>query len=819
MALTTGTPELDSNFKTISVVAPFTTSDAAAGNGVTVRYRRTVGPGAWHEYSASLVKIDTRETLPGAYGAVNWAKNQARFKLVKLTANTAYTVEITFIGTVTGTNPITVGISTVDDTPPAPAVRTLYCDGDAADDTGTGLTTGSPKKLIQSVFNMATAGDQIFINPKAASAPYVLTAANQARLLADGTAENWIRVTKWTGAGARAGTVIIEGNGSISDIVNLAGSYQRLDNITMRKATAGSVLAMSAYYAGGEKWRWVDHCVITDWNINDAGGGQNAGLYAPGNPERCILHDNTFQRRDVVAGNQAGKGYAVAIQNQASVGTYGGRHIIFNNTVIGGADGISGFAENDARGGWYINTDIYDNDISNCEDDGLSLDGAAVNLAAWGNKIHDVFEGHSVNPIVVGPAYVFRNEAWDIKYKQGEWLGVYAYKFGSASDGQIYIMHESTYAPEGNGFAQTDSGLANFWIRNCAVQSKIGGTNYRIIAMTSKIGDGGVQSTDYNCLYPIGPTSDNAIQWWSTYYTSLATYQSGTGNEASGLSQDMTVDDWESAATGDFRLKTGSLLIDAGLIIPGINSDMDDSDDNYLGVAPDIGGLEATGVIPLTYELVIDATSNGSIKIDGVTKVAGTYPYIQDSTHTIEAVADSGYSWSAWTGDALGKARVDSLLFDGNKQIGATFVTATTWNLAVEYEGDVTATLDPAGGQYADLTDVEVTAVPGTNSEFVAFEGDASGTNPATVSMTADKKVKIVAKKTTYLVRIRVRGTGTTTPVSGRYSFTKGETVVLRALPIGTCLGWEKDGVLVTASPSYHFSPTAAGEMTAVFSS
>jgi len=62
----------------------------------------------------------------------------------------------------------------------------------------------------------------------------------------------------------------------------------------------------------------------------------------------------------------------------------------------------------------------------------------------------------------------------------------------------------------------------------------------------------------------------------------LAELQAATGQEPHGLNVEPG---FASAASGDYSLSPDSQLIDAGLVIPGIN-------DGYAGGAPDVGAFE-----------------------------------------------------------------------------------------------------------------------------------------------------------------------------------------------------------------------------------
>ncbi|MBU2009455.1 MAG: hypothetical protein KJ624_06450, partial [Chloroflexi bacterium] len=574
-----GTLTLDANFHTISVVASFSQAPATT----TLEYRR-ISDSTWRSYDSRLIYVDTRASTPRG---TNWTANTAKAKIFGLSPNITYDVRITF----DGTSVLTGQITTLDTTPPEPSLRTVYVATDG-NDANNGLAPETPKLTINAAFAMAQAGDRIWIKP----GTYVLT--SQAVLGANGTADNWIRVTKWEG---EAGNVIIEGNGLINGVILLYGSYQRLDHLTIRKA-GNEVVGVTSYPFGLKSWRWLDNNTITDWDIESPFGDAYAGIYASGNSERTIIVDNYLKRRDVVAGNQNGTGHAICVKQETggTDPTFGGRHIVWHNTVIGGSDGISDMGEGDVRGGWYRNSDIYENNISWVWDNGIQFDGAAMNVAAWDNVIHSSMSAISLDPITIGPAYSIRNQSYDLRDLGGPWgAGRVGYKAGNSSNGMWYLIHESQYlqaeggVTPGNNVAQENSGLASFMILNSALMS-----DRYVIETTSMVGNGGIAVTDYNVMY----TTDSAkfVQWWYTRYLNLGAYKAGTGNEANGWSRNMASLDWVNAANGDLRLVQSSPLIDAAAVIDGINNNVEDDTWNYSGFAPDIGAVESpfTGPVP-----------------------------------------------------------------------------------------------------------------------------------------------------------------------------------------------------------------------------
>lgn len=88
---------------------------------------------------------------------------------------------------------------------------------------------------------------------------------------------------------------------------------------------------------------------------------------------------------------------------------------------------------------------------------------------------------------------------------------------------------------------------------------------------------------DHDALFT---TMADELAWWDTHghLRTLPALQTATGQELNGLHVD------PGFAAGGYELDGTSQLIDAGLIIPGVNHD-------FVGLGPDIGAFEASTVI------------------------------------------------------------------------------------------------------------------------------------------------------------------------------------------------------------------------------
>ncbi len=83
----------------------------------------------------------------------------------------------------------------------------------------------------------------------------------------------------------------------------------------------------------------------------------------------------------------------------------GSNNITCFNTIRNFADCISTDEEGlDTRG-----SDIFGNDVSQCSDDGIEIDHDNSNMRVWQNRVSNSKSGISAQPLIGGPAYVFRN--------------------------------------------------------------------------------------------------------------------------------------------------------------------------------------------------------------------------------------------------------------------------------------------------------------------------------------------------------------------------------------------------------------------------
>ena len=184
-----------------------------------------------------------------------------------------------------------------------------------------------------------------------------------------------------------------------------------------------------------------------------------------------------------------------------------------------------------------------------------------MNVRFWRNQTFDTLQGISLAPITVGPTYVVRDRY--VHFKGG------AVKVGVNSRGVVYLYHVlgHTSRPQGNGMGASGP-WDNMHFRNTILRS----TWYVIEDFKPHpLGC----SFDYDCLYT---TSDSRfVKWADRRYAGLADLPAAAGFGPHNLAVEPY-----AAVSGDRPEGLAPALIDAGVVIPGIN-------DDFKGKGPDIG--------------------------------------------------------------------------------------------------------------------------------------------------------------------------------------------------------------------------------------
>ena len=235
-------------------------------------------------------------------------------------------------------------------------------------------------------------------------------------------------------------------------------------------------------------------------------------------------------------------------------------------------------------------TDFYHNRILGCLDDFMELDGFSRNVRVFENYMRRSLSGVSVAQALDGPTFVIYNVLADCGLtasttREGNWSYPFKTNGGPGADtvgsGPMFFYHNTAYTTDPQSHAMLVK--RPIWIHltlknNIWVGQKLGFEIWRR--------DPSPMNWDYDDLFTFNPKG------------SLMYIDYGKGGDfksikeidakypgfmKNGINADpMIKDQW----VGDYMLKDASPCIDAGVVIPGINSM------RKLGKAPDLGAYE-----------------------------------------------------------------------------------------------------------------------------------------------------------------------------------------------------------------------------------
>ena len=287
-----------------------------------------------------------------------------------------------------------------------------------------------------------------------------------------------------------------------------------------------------------------------------------------------------------------------------AIKVYGPGHVIARNAIayFHDAIGIStyGTPEKDPER-QASSIDIYGNDMHMSNDDFIETDGGLHNIRVFENRgVNAAQGGYSSQPVFGGPVYFMRNILYHVP------TGV-AFKF-SAKPAGLFVYHNTLI-----GEQTVRDPYTNVHFRNNLFLGR--DTPDRGIMAWANATE--AYSSDYNGYRPnkgvaaqyawLAPAAGQTMyeakrEDWKSFST-LPQLRAATGQEAHGVEVDFDI--FENLMPPDptkrhavyhamdlnFRLKSGSKAVDAGVVIPTVN-------DGFLGRAPDLGALELGAPAP-----------------------------------------------------------------------------------------------------------------------------------------------------------------------------------------------------------------------------
>ncbi|MEJ2738536.1 MAG: hypothetical protein P8105_01655 [Dehalococcoidia bacterium] len=440
-------------------------------------------------------------------------------------------------------------------------------------------------------------------------------------LTAKGTPEKPIAIKS-----AGDGEVIFDGNGNYNLFNVLAADYHYFEGLTIRN-TYVAFLAGQKHIAGSKgltikrcHFEDIDKGIHTHWS-----GSKNfyiADNVFVGRHDPDAIHgwflppDKPPYPWEKLPPLKTPYPYEKCLSEYA-IKVCGAGHVICHNYIAnfhdgidhatyGVPDGYPEFGHPDKypvekvlkKDGMFVSIDIYNNLITNVHDDFIEADGAMYNIRVLRNLcLNSGTNGLSQQTLFGGPAYFIRN----IIYNAPK-----AIKHHSNPSGLLY--YHNTFATKVDAQKASNYHFRNNlilgWRSSDPVFSVDTFTNYT--------------SSDFNG-FPQDPQTENPFVWKSPEFGKLRDYNSqtidrkfkGLKDYSENCQQDthsiiidykifMNVskpdpDDFSKVYKADeldFRLKPGTVAIDAGCILPNIN-------DDFAGKAPDLGALESGHSLPV----------------------------------------------------------------------------------------------------------------------------------------------------------------------------------------------------------------------------
>lgn len=301
----------------------------------------------------------------------------------------------------------------------------------------------------------------------------------------------------------------------------------------------------------------------------------NACFTATVNPENGVMTD--FYIADNLMAGPSTWPRTKGIEDIEGIQIGGEGHVCCYNTIRGFGDALSTYQHTHSCA-----IDFYGNDISEQTDDGIEMDYSLRNTRCFRNRLTNVFQGISVQPVYGGPVYIFRNALLNVE--------VEPFKIHNSPSGAV-MLHNTIVKPGEPLLVMTSAPMNNILFRNNLF---IGTTSEFAMLMDLPIvrcdfdydGYGGTwkmfqkwHKERAEALSEKLPAEKHGvvIQPASCFETKLLP-PADPKKQA----------DWKK---NDLRLAEKSDAIDRGIAMPNVN-------DGFGGKAPDLGAYERGQPLP-----------------------------------------------------------------------------------------------------------------------------------------------------------------------------------------------------------------------------
>ena len=414
-------------------------------------------------------------------------------------------------------------------------------------------------------------------------------------LTASGTADKPIVIKA-----AGDGEVVFDGDGN-DTLFNLqAANYTYFDGINIRNSNVGFLLGIKDII-GADGFTLVNSRAVNVGRVVRDDWAKSKDYYIANNV--FLGRHNPQAITSWIGGNIWGKypGFPALLKDEYAVKVYGQGHVVAHNYIANFHDAIDNATfgnPSPVPGEYGASVDFYANDMFNITDNCIELDGGVHNMRAFDNRCANTAQlAYSTQPIFGGPAYIFRNVAYNNTTAGG--LKLLDNPSGILVYNNTFIGGAGALGPASNMHFRNNLIVGDGWKKPI----------FQVKTFTP------YSTSDYNGF---GPNPVPGSFAWDEppfdsanggrvhkAYDSLADYQKGSGQDKHsvtlGLDAFVNVKPTDESdprklyapESLDFRLKPRSAAIDKGTALPTIT-------DGFKGRAPDLGAYEF-GATPPHY--------------------------------------------------------------------------------------------------------------------------------------------------------------------------------------------------------------------------
>jgi hypothetical protein len=378
-----------------------------------------------------------------------------------------------------------------------------------------------------------------------------------------------------------------DAGGEAPQNIEINASYVIVRGLTLRNAKTHGIKLGDVHHVV------IERCDISGWGETGADGqakNLNAAIYgsSAANSNIVVQHCNLHHpRSDSNSWNQQRPGttssHPVGPQGIVLKGS-GGGHVIRFNRIHSDMqhmfnDGMGETKNFSYRGFPRCDTDIHDNFLSHCWDDGIEVEGADMNVRVWNNYIDMTYGALGVASPSLGPVYIFRNVYAVSRKHEGtapnDLRGHYLVKLGHEdaawARGRMFVFHNTTLQPPPfPGADDLSSGAQAGLVFTSEKKHAENIVSRNNILHMRKPSDWAIRDTQR--------TPSNSYDY--DLYDGRTMFHEGA--EAHGVAASPR---FERAPDGRLWLTPGTPGHDAGVRIPNFN-------DDFTGQAPDMGAVE-----------------------------------------------------------------------------------------------------------------------------------------------------------------------------------------------------------------------------------